>query len=339
MRRGVTFAFAAAVTAICVSGSALGSIEKSRSVVVGKVRIWRIAYRAHNGARREAFVALPSSYRRGHAPPIPLVISPHGRGVTGRENLRLWGQLPAIGNFGVVSPDGQGRLLSNYSWGSAGQIDDLARMPQIVKLTLPWVHVDTHRVYAVGGSMGGQETLLLVARHPRLLAGAAAFDPVVDFTLQYREFPHLACSKSCRKTWNGPVGRSLQAMARAELGGSPRRAPYAYELRSPLTYARAIAFSHVPLQLWWSRQDAIVIDQQRQTARLFNSIATLNPRANLIGFTGGWRHSAEMRAKTRLPLSLALFDLLPPRYARLTGLVVKSPPTPPGSEGRLKPRG
>jgi pimeloyl-ACP methyl ester carboxylesterase len=317
--------FAAAVTAVCVCGGATGAADTVHSVVVGKVRIWRIAYRAHNGARREAFVAFPSSYRPGHAPPIPLIISPHGRGVTGRENVKLWGQLPAIGGFGVVSPDGQGRRLQNYSWGSAGQIDDLAHMPQIVKLTLPWVHVDAQRIYAVGGSMGGQETLLLVARHPALLAGAAAFDPVVDFTLQYREFPRLGCSKSCRKLWNGPVGRSLQALARAELGGSPRRARYAYELRSPLTYARAIAFSHVPLQLWWSKKDAIVIDQQRQTARLFESIAKLNPYANLVGFTGGWRHSAEMRAKTRLPLSLALFNLLPPRFARTSGLVVKSP--------------
>ena len=325
MRRGIRVAIAAAVTVVCVSGGAYGAVDKRHSVVVGKVRVWRIAYRAHNGVRREAFVAFPSSYRPGHAPPIPLVISPHGRGVTGRENVRLWGQLPAVGGFGVVSPDGQGRRLQNYSWGSAGQIDDLARMPQIVKLTLPWVHIDEQRIYAVGGSMGGQETLLLVARHPSLLAGAAAFDPVVDFTLQYREFPRLGCSKSCRKLWNGPVGRSLQALARAELGGSPGSAPYAYELRSPLTYARAIAFSHVPLQLWWSKKDAIVIDQQRQTARLFESIAKLNPHANLVGFTGGWRHSAEMRAKTRLPLSLALFNLLPPRFARLSGLVVRSP--------------
>ena len=234
LRRVVMFAFAAAVTVMCLSGGAVGSADKSGSVVVGKVRLWHIAYRAHNGVRRSAFVAFPSSYRAGHAPPIPLVISPHGRGVSGRENLKLWGQLPAVGGFGVVSPDGQGRLLSNYSWGSAGQIDDLARMPQIVKLTLPWVHVDAHRVYAVGGSMGGQEALLLVARHPRLLAGAAAFDPVVDFSLQYREFPHLGCSKSCRKLWNGPMGRSLQALARAELGGPPGRVGYAYELRSPL---------------------------------------------------------------------------------------------------------
>ena len=84
----MTVAFAAAAAVICMSGGALGAAVKSHSKVVGKVRIWRIAYRAHNGARREAFVAFPSSYRPRHAPPIPLVISPHGRGVTGREGRR-----------------------------------------------------------------------------------------------------------------------------------------------------------------------------------------------------------------------------------------------------------
>ncbi len=154
--------------------------------------------------------------------------------------MKLWGQLPATGNFAVISPDGEGRLLPAYSWGSAGQISDLSRMPAILRLTLPWVHIAHGRIYAVGGSMGGQETLLLLARHPHLLAGAAAFDPVVDFALQYREFPKLACSAACRREWNGPIGRSLQSLARAEVGGSPSKAPFAYGsgARSP-TRARS----------------------------------------------------------------------------------------------------
>jgi pimeloyl-ACP methyl ester carboxylesterase len=49
-------------------------------------------------------------------------------------------------------------------------------MPKLVRGQLPWLRILRHRIYAFGGSMGGQETLLLVARHPRLLAGAAAFD-------------------------------------------------------------------------------------------------------------------------------------------------------------------
>jgi pimeloyl-ACP methyl ester carboxylesterase len=318
---GVRAAVACLVAATVVA--ALPSTATSaRSIVVGHVRIWTIAYRAHNGQRRSAYVVLPRSYRPGHSPRIPLVISPHGRGVTGRANVKLWGQLPARGNFGVVSPAGQGRVLDNYSWGAAGQIADLARMPQIVRLTLPWVHVNSRRVYALGGSMGGQETLLLLARYPRLLAGAAAFDPVVNFKLQYFEFPQLRCSRICKETWGGPVGRSLQELARQELGGSPTTTPLAYRLRSPITYARAIAFSHVPLQIWWSPRDKIVIDQQRQSARLVHMIRRLNPKADLVGLTGGWRHSAEMHAKTRLPLALSLFGLLPSSYGTTDGLHV-----------------
>src|SRR5207237_1952703 len=157
-----------------------------------------------------------------------LIISPHGRGVSPLANAALWGHLPARGVFAVVSPAGEGRILQRYSWGSPGQIDDLARMPVIVHLTLPWLHVDRHRVYAFGGSMGGQETLLLVARHPKLLAGAAAFDSVTRLDVQYRHFPKLQCGKSCRKTWHGPVGKSLQQLARVEMGGTPSKRPAAY---------------------------------------------------------------------------------------------------------------
>lgn len=316
---------AAVCGALVLTIAASGSAGAASSVVVGKVRVWKIAYRAHDNSRRYAYLALPRSYRPGHTEPIPLVISPHGRGISGRANVKLWGQLPAVGNFAVISPDGQGRVLANYSWGSAGQIADLARMPAIVHSALPWVHVAPKQVYAVGGSMGAQETLLLLARHPHLLAGAAAFDPVVDFALQYREFPRLACSTACRKVWNGPIGRSLQSLARTELGGSPGKVPFAFELRSPLTYARAIAFSGVPLQIWWSPNDRIVIDQQRQAARFLKRIRKLNPKADVIGYTGGWRHSAEMRAKTRLPSALVDFGLLPESYLRQAGLRILGP--------------
>ena len=43
-----------------------------------------------------------------------------------------------------------------HSWGYRGQIDDLARMPSIAHGALPWLRIDPQRVYAVGGSMGGQ---------------------------------------------------------------------------------------------------------------------------------------------------------------------------------------
>ena len=295
-----------------------GQASAAKSVHYGLVRIWTVHYRAHDGVRRSAYVILPSWYGPRKDPPIPLVISPHGRGVGGRANAATWGALPGRGGFAVVSPDGEGRVFPRYSWGDPGQIDDLARMPRIVSLTLPWLHVDHRRIYAFGGSMGGQETLLLLARHPRLLAGAAAFDAVTDFARQYRAFPELGCNRTCRRTWHGPIGPALQAMARREVGGSPARRPLAWKRRSPLTYADAIARSCVPLQLWWSDADKIVVDQRLQTARLLDEIRRINPDAPVSAFSGLWRHSAEMTSTRRLPLALASFGLLPDSYARRT---------------------
>src|SRR5262249_3349384 len=62
---------------------ALGATSDLSASAAGRqVRIWRVVYRAHNGAARDAFVVLPSWYGPNNDPPIPLVISPHGRGVT-----------------------------------------------------------------------------------------------------------------------------------------------------------------------------------------------------------------------------------------------------------------
>ena len=79
---------------------------------------------------REAWLLLPDGY---HGQRIPLVISPRGRGVGARLNALLEGNLPGEGDFAVVKPAGQGRRLRYYSGGDPGQIDDLARMPAIVR--------------------------------------------------------------------------------------------------------------------------------------------------------------------------------------------------------------
>src|SRR5205814_1965976 len=179
-----------------------------------------------------------------------LVISPHGRGVTALANTRLWGALPARGPFAVVNPEGQGRRLTLYSWGDPGQIDDLARMPRILRRAIRWLRIGP--IYAVGGSMGGQETLLLLARHPHLLAGAISFDAPADMASRFREFPESV------------GGSRLQELAVEEIGGTPTRDPRAWAARSPLDDARAIAASRVPLQLWWSTRDRIVVDQAAQ---------------------------------------------------------------------------
>jgi pimeloyl-ACP methyl ester carboxylesterase len=178
--------------------------------------------------------------------------------------------------------------------------------------------------------MGGQETLLLLARHPHLLAGAAAFDAVTDLALQYQDFPRLGCSKACAKHIHGSFGRFLQERARKEIGGTPRTRPGAFAERSPLTYAATIARSCVPLQLWWSMKDKIVLDQSQQTGALYDRLDLLNPDAPVTAFVGTWRHSAEMRSTTRLPTALAAFGLLPPVAHPTTGMHEIVPPDPSG---------
>ena len=274
----------------------------------------KITYTTHNGHTRNAYVQLPHGYGPNSLKRLPLVISPHGRGVDGRINSRRWGNLPTLGDFAVVSPDGYGRRLSLHSWGYRGQIDDLARMADVVETALRWVHVDRSRIYAVGGSMGAQETLLLAGRYPGLLAGAVAVDGPVDFALQYRNFGRLPCDAACASRGWGQVGPARQRLARREIGGDPRTAAAKFVERSPLSYARQIAESCVPVQIWWSRTDETVLDSARQSGRMFRALQRLNPHAAIDEFVGDWAHTDAMRAETDLPRMLSHLGLLPPSF-------------------------
>ncbi|HEY2778342.1 MAG TPA: hypothetical protein VGI77_10600 [Gaiellaceae bacterium] len=289
----IVLVFAAA---LILATAASGAERPVTAIPNTEIRL--IHYRAHDGVVRPAWLFLPAGY---HGQPVPLVISPHGRGVDETDNALFWGDLPGEGDFALIDPAGEGRRLHWYSWGAPGQIADLARMPAIAQA---WgVNVERHRIYAFGGSMGGQETLLLVARYPRLLAGAAAFDPATDMARRYRDFAAL------------PGGLHLQALARREIGGTPAEMPRAYAVRSPDHYEDAIARSGVPLQLFWSSADRIIRDQRLETNDLAIAIDRDDEHERLWDFHGDWRHTAEMQSDRRLPRALARFGLLPWRDA------------------------
>jgi pimeloyl-ACP methyl ester carboxylesterase len=275
--------------------------SRNWAAVDGKVhlvRTWVVHYVAHNDTHRVAIVVLPRWYGPHDHPPLPLVISPHGRGVKPETNARLWGNLPALGRFAVVNPEGDSNVHTTYSWGNEGQISDLARMSSIVRRGLPWLRIAPHRIYAIGGSMGGQETLLLLAQHPRLLAGAISFDAPTNMAERYGDFPLLK------------HGLRLQQLSRLAFGGVPRARHDAWADRSPIFYSREIAFSNVPLQIWWSTRDRIVVEGATQSGLLYRAIKRLNPRAPVTQFVGTWHHTAEMRTIRRMPLALAEMGLL-----------------------------
>jgi hypothetical protein len=116
---------------------------------------------------------------------------------------------------------------------------------------------------------------------------------------RYRAFDHL------------PFGDSLQRLAQREFGGTPAADPKAYELRSPLDWARRIAFSGVPLQIWWSTRDRIVSDGQQESGRLYRDIKRLNPEAPVTQYVGRWAHTTEMKRHGYLQFALAQFGLAP----------------------------
>lgn len=293
--------FAAAAVALGAGGVPRG----------GGVRIVRIAYRAGSGALREALVVLPSWYGPHRDPPVPLVISPHGRDASALRNARLWRNLPAAGGFAVVNPQGQGRRLTLASWGAPAQIRDLMRMPAVVARALPWLRIEPRRIYAIGDSMGGQEALLLAARAPRLLAGVVAFDPVADLALRYHALSRIS--------------RGVRAALVREVGGTPSRRADAYAVRSPLHWARRLASSGLPIELWWSRRDRQIRDAGLQSGRLFWRILALDPHAHVAAFVGRWQHGRGVR--THLRTALELLGLLPdrsrrgePRWGHVTGV-------------------
>jgi pimeloyl-ACP methyl ester carboxylesterase len=173
------------------------------------------------------------------------------------------------------------------------------------------VRIDRERIYALGSSMGGQETLLLVARHPRLLAGAAAMDSVTDLSRRYEQVLDLPVDPETVRRWGAPMGELLQSSMRREVGGTPANAARRYAARSPLDEARRIARSGVALQIWWSWNDAIVFDQEHQSQALYRELRSLGTDAPLIAYSGRWAHSKEMRATALLALALQDFELLP----------------------------
>jgi pimeloyl-ACP methyl ester carboxylesterase len=282
-----------------------------------EIRVWTIRYAAHNGEKRFAYVVLPAWYGPENHPPMPMVVSPHGRNANGRSNAEYFENLPAVGGFAVISPDGMGRRLKLKSYAYAGQINDLARMPEFAEQALPWLEIDRRRVYALGSSMGGQETLMLVARHPQLLAGAAAMDSVTDLARRYDQLPGVPCDDGCLERRGQPYGLVLQSAMRREVGGTPRENLGKYAMRSASANAERIASSGVRLQIWWSWTDKVVTDQTHQSAALFHALRRLNRCAPVSAYAGSWRHSSEMRATALLPIALAQFGLLPSGWKTL----------------------
>jgi pimeloyl-ACP methyl ester carboxylesterase len=324
-----------------------------------RTRPYTVPYRAwDDNTVREAVIVLPSGWDPDHQPhPLPLVISPHGRNNFGWGNAaHYWQELPAEGPFALICPDGLSRAHdkasspldqpphdpSLFTYGYRRWIDDLARMPKIVQETLPWLRIDLKRIYVLGSSMGGQETLLLAARYPGplsagtgRLAGAAAFDATCDLVAQCRYLTNLPARhgadppgvaarmieeinarpanvrgfRQAATFFNAKLGKHLTI---AELLSHLPRKQALWDERSPLQYVKQLAHLPFPLRLYWSSHDTIVGNQGRdQTGKLYKQIKATNPSADVKQVKGLWAHSCEFVPGDRLSEAMRDFKLIP----------------------------
>ena len=258
------------------------------------IQVLSFGYRAWNGASCYALVVVPAWYRKAGRPPLPLVISSHGRGGGPLAPVHRWRHLEAKDGFILVAPSGQGRRYAAYSFAAPGQLSDLMRMPELVRRAFPWLRIRRRCVYAAGSSMAGMEALMLAARYPDRIAGCVAADPVTDLTARYAVMPisHM-------------TGTVVQDIVRLEVGGTPAQVPLDYAVRSPLAYARNLAFDGVPLLIYWSPKDREVMNQrQEQAGRLCRRIRAFNPSAPLKEVVTDLPHGFAYSFKERLPQAL-----------------------------------
>lgn len=215
----------------------------------------------YDGSPQKAVLIAPPN--SGEAT-LPLVIVPHAAFFSAEKTADYWHDLPAKRGVIAVFPFGHGRKREILSLGWRAQISDLASMPyHLEKLGYA---VDRSRIFSVGISMGGMESLLLAAFHPEMLAGVFTFNAVTDLG-----------------SWYSASGVHQPEVA-DEVGGTPDRLPGEYAERSPMSFPATIA--QVPVMLYWDPNDAVVPEQtQKQSGLLIHRVKEADPDALIWGET------------------------------------------------------
>lgn len=239
---------------------------------IGATTVVRSWYDAWNGRRRELRIAVPTAALQAGRP-LPLLVTVRPAGMSllcTDEIMRLAGR----SGFALACPSGQGVVTRSFSYGAAGQISDLARMPALIAERIPDLQVDPARVYLAGSSMGGMEALLVALRYPDAYVRVASLDPVTDLG---RRFGSL------------PMDRRL--LLQAECDGPPSLQPGCYGVRSPQSLVGDGAGAGAgAIALWYSTRDP-VSGEPWQVPRFADALA----QRGAPGFAvrvGRWGHGA-----------------------------------------------
>ena len=225
--------------------------------------------------------------------PLPLVLAPHAITWTpdqeyegGLEGLkrgyhRGWYGLPDKYEVLIAIPHGHHYREAGCSCAGAAQIIDMAYL--IDYLPNNGFPIDEHRVYACGLSMGGHEALVLAGRYPNKIAGAAAFNPIVDLGAWQYDLVYSS-SEEIRSYGTG-------MRIANEVGGLPEEAPALYAERNAMTYEEQLV--QIPIMLYWSERDLVVPRQVTHHAyALYQKVKALGATNPISEFNHTRSHGA-----------------------------------------------
>jgi len=172
-----------------------------------------------DGTPQKAIFYCPSEAKKK---PSPLLVALHswsGGCEQGIEHVKHGQQR----NWIVIAPDFRGPNVRPEACASDLAVQDVLDAVEYAK---KHAHVDSKRIYVVGGSGGGHMSLMMAARAPQLWAGVSAWVPISDLAAWHAEShtrqPRYAAM--LEKCCGGPPGPQTEAE---------------YRKRSPLFYLAA----------------------------------------------------------------------------------------------------
>ena len=227
----------------------------------------RFVYRAHDGVQRQAWLLLPASYDGGPDPARHLATRPRrrrrgqrpvlgrparGGRVRGRQSRRRGSALAPV-LVGRPGPDRRPRAhAGDRPTRSACTSTAAASTPSAAR----WA--DRRRCSSSHGTRACSRAQPRSTRQPTWRGATATSPPP--------ERPRAAAARAGRARWH-----------------TRRRCPPPTAVRSPDAYLDAIAFSGVPLQIYWSTRDRVIARSGRRGCAARGRAQSDQPGARAVG--------------------------------------------------------
>ena len=247
------------------------AVTVSQDLPSGTV-ILRSWYDTWNGHRRALTILYPKRFT-GTGKPLPLVVAAHPAGGASTCADQM---ADLSGRFGFVLAclDGQGDFTRSFSYGSPGQIHDLAAAPDLIASRLPGFKIDGRQMTIVGSSMGGTEALLVGLRYPTAYRKVIALDPISDLGFRFNSLPY-----------------NRRYLLAAECDGTPQDHAGCFAERSPMTYVGSRPAGSSVLDVWYSTGDP-VSGASQQVPRFVAAERGVLAAGQLLVRVGTWPHGA-----------------------------------------------